>query len=80
MRLIDANSGREVRVGVPFTNINGRLVIDEIEEGIFNARARYRVLQPASLLPLTNDEGWTPLHVRYTHPSFLFEKVAFIPS
>lgn len=80
MRIIDTNTGKELRVGVPFTNVNGTKVITHVEEGLLSARVRYRNLGRSTHLPNRISEGWSPLHVRYTHPAFMFQKVGFFPS
>lgn len=76
MRIIDANTGHEAKIGVPFTNINGTLVLLEVKEGLFSAKGLFR--HPCDN-PRCKDQ-WVPLQVRYTHPGFMLQKVAFIPS
>ncbi len=71
MKIIDANTGIEVKIGVPFDNVDGRLMLIEVDESLFSARALFTV----------NDTyTWVPLVVRYTHPGFFLQKVGFIPS
>jgi hypothetical protein len=60
------------------------VIIDQIEEGLFSAQARVRISEgrPPDQLPM---QGWgshhyVPLIVRYTHPDFFLQKVAFFPS
>ena len=72
MRIIDANTGHEVRIGVPFSNIYGRVTIQAINEGWLTAQA---------LMSIDGEKpAWTPLTVRYLHPRFMFQKVGFINS
>lgn len=77
MRVIDAHSGREVQVGdtigipAPDTK-NAWFKVMEIERGILRARIR-----GISNVP-TLDNTWLPLQVRWTHPSFFLQHVAFI--
>lgn len=76
MKIIDANTGTDVQLGVPFTNINGTMVLLKVDEGLFSAKGLFRH-------PCQNPECpdmWVPLQVRYTHPGFFLEKVGFIPS
>lgn len=71
MRIIDANTGTEVIPGEVFWNINGRMTLLRVEEGTLSAKGLFQWGQK---------KIWVPLKVRYTHPSFFLEKVAFIPS
>jgi hypothetical protein len=80
VRIVDANTGRDLRVGVPFTNLHGRKLIIEVEEGPLRARARVRRIPPSGPGPAIYHESWVPLSVRYTHPRFFLQKVAFFPS
>jgi hypothetical protein len=53
------------------------------EGGLFRARAliqsTYRDYSKDGNALVTTSQ-WVPLTVRFTHPSYLFERVAFIPS
>jgi hypothetical protein len=71
MRIIDANTGTEVTVGQTFRNINGVHRLLAIDEGLLSARAQFES---------SGQVFWLPLRVRYTHPRFFLQKVAFIPS
>lgn len=72
MKIIDANTGHEVKIGRPFHNVVGKVTVKQVDEGWLSARALVQV----------DDEKdrWVPLIVRYTHPGFMFQKVAFLPS
>lgn len=74
MRIINVRDGQEVQVGerllMPAVDgSNTRLVA--VEEHYFSAVGLFD--QDGELLRV-------PLQVRYTHPAFFLEKVAFIPS
>jgi hypothetical protein len=72
VKVIDANTGIELSEGISFDNINGRIDVFKIQPGVFSARALVR-----------RDGGepvWVPLTVRWTHPGFFFQHVAFLPS
>lgn len=75
MRIIDANTGTEVKVGTEFTNVNGRHQLISVREKLLSAEATFVTV---------DDEGvqlvMVPLQVRYMHPSFFLQKVGFIPS
>jgi hypothetical protein len=71
MRIIDANTGTEVEIGRPFRNVDGVVNVLKVDEGIFSAKALVQINQRVIS---------TPLVVRYLHPRFMFQKVAFIPS
>jgi hypothetical protein len=76
MKIIDANTGQEPEIGVPFNNINGTMVLLGVEEGLFSARGLFGHPCDNPNCP----DVWVPLQVRYTHPGFFLQKVAFIPS
>lgn len=84
MKIVDANTGQELSVGRPFSNINGRLMLLATDIGILRGRALVKHIAPAPgpsgpfLSP--GVEIWTPLVVRYTHPAFFLQKVAFLRS
>lgn len=132
MKIIDANTGKIIRIGETFKNINGVMTLLEVEKGFplgwFEAYAIFQVRQIFTPPPLINSidpkriegyvttqgdylrpmggghyqsipveftyviakplPGWgpghefirVPLQVRWTHPSFPFQHVAFIPS
>lgn len=72
MKIIDANTGAQIQPGQTFENINGVQTLLQVKAGLLSARALFR-LENGALV-------WVPLAVRYTHPSFFLQKVAFIPS
>lgn len=72
MTVIDARSGRAVAVGETVRYSEGNAItLLEVRPGLFSASARVR--GPAG-------ETWVPLIVRWTHPSFLLQHVAFLPT
>ena len=77
MRILDARSGIEVVPGKTVVRYpdGDWYLIEALDEGIFSARARVR-----GVLGGKDLKGWQPLRVRYMHPAFLFQKVAFVPS
>ncbi len=84
MKIIDARSGKVVTPGQVVTYGDGeKLKLLEVDEGLFSARAlietTHRDFGQADR-PLVSDRQWVQLAVRFTHPAFLFQHVAFIPS
>jgi len=77
VRVIDANTGFEPKIGDTFTNVLGRHTLLNIQEGFTWARALLRTTYAGSGVTC---DIWVPLRVRYTHPSFFLQKVAFLPS
>lgn len=73
MRVIDARSGREVRVGdvVDYGRGEWWKLLRVEQQGLWEAQA---------LVDGTHGLQRVPLAVRWTHPSFLFQHVAFFPS
>lgn len=71
MRLIDANTGHEPKVGQPFQNVAGTVTVLSVKEGWASASA---------LLDVNGRQYWTTLTVRFLHPGFPFQKVGFINS
>lgn len=87
MIIIDTNTGQELTVGVPFRNIEGTLVILDVEDrGFGKAKVRREVLarnpldQSGGCGYAPGDVRWVPLIVRYTHPGFFLRRVGFYPS
>lgn len=72
MRLVDANTGQDMRVGQPVDNVMGTVVVTAIHGGLFTAVVAYRVDW--------GEPQMTIVPVRYLHPDFLFQRVAFFPS
>jgi hypothetical protein len=82
MRVIDARSGKEMRIGDVVTYGEGeKLRLLDIDEGLLSANA---VVENTYLDIRTNklvtQRSQIPLTVRFMHPGFLFQRVAFIPS
>ncbi len=72
MKVIDANTGQELRVGQTFKNVNGVRTVLKITTG----------LKPVLTIKRheLGDVIEQPLIVRYMHPSYLFQRVAFLNS
>lgn len=86
MKVIDAHSGDEIKVGYtapPWRTheLDGSVSVDRsgqytvlsIEPGFFSASMTVRMLADGSTKKL-------PLMVRWLHPGFLLQHVAFVPS
>lgn len=91
MMIIDAMTGREVRVGGimkrdyrTYDTEKRRYIKDEhegeydwellkVEDRLFSARACIRYLKSGRTV-------WMPLIVRFMHPGFFLQRVAFVPS
>jgi hypothetical protein len=71
VRLIDANTGHEPKVGETFKNVLGFVTVLRVKEGIFSAQA---------LVDVNGEKHWWPLVVRYMHPGFMLQRILFIPS
>jgi hypothetical protein len=71
MKVIDANTGIEVREGMEFDNVDGHIKVIKIHPGIFKAYAT---------LEINGVVQDVELAVRWTHPSFFLQHIAFIPS
>jgi hypothetical protein len=95
MKVIDARSGRELRIGDTVDRGDGeKLTLIDIDEGLFSASAfvewTYRdysesrpldeLAHRRGLAPLVSLRRQIPLQVRFTHPRYFLQKVAFIPS
>ena len=72
MRIIDANTGHEPSIGETYRNVHGDItLLSVVDESLFGARA---------VLKVNGKRVEVPLQVRYTHPAFFLQKIAFIPS
>lgn len=87
VKIIDARSGEVMRPGKTVTYGGGEKlrVIMVDDQGMFRAKAfvqtTYRDYSHADRdPPLVTTTQWVPLAVRFMHPGYLFERVAFIPS
>jgi hypothetical protein len=85
MKVIDAHTGRELKEGdvVPLPGIGSRpdhiiakgwYRIIKIEPGLMKARVFLESSEPRL------HRMWQPLIVRWTHPGFFLQHVAFVPS
>jgi len=84
VKIVDARSGEVMKRGQIVAYGGGeKLKLVEVDEGFFSARAlietTYRDFGKAGQ-PLVTARQWVPLAVRLTHPAFMFQRVAFIPS
>lgn len=84
MRVIDTRSGHEMRLGDTVSYPDGEYVkLLDVDEGLLSANAVveyvYRDFSKPER-PLVRAQRQIPLTVRFTHPSFFLQKVAFIPS
>ena len=95
MKIIDARSGKVMTPGKIVTYDGGEKlrVIDVKEGGLFRARALierthcdYSWTEPrasdqgAVRDPFVTSRQWVLLDVRFMHPAYMFQRVAFIPS
>ena len=82
MKVIDARSGQEARLGVRIDYTDGEWVkVIDVEPGLFSAAATvetcmldYRTGQLRTMVQQV------PLQVRWTHPRYFLQHVAFLPS
>lgn len=88
MKIVDARSGEQMRVGQtikhPHFNHSAKdnyyaadpdwVRLLDVRDKIFNATALLEGRTFGRDIP----RGWYPLTVRFTHPRFLFQRVAFI--
>lgn len=76
MKVIDAYTGQEVLVGqtIP-TPGGGTMTLVDIDVGLFSASATADFKEGARVT-----RRIFPLQVRWTHPRFFLQHVAFIPS
>jgi hypothetical protein len=84
MRVIDARTGSEVAVGQTVEYGDGESVtLIDLAPGILRAAALVKNVfrdHSGPHAPLRESIGWTRLHVRWTHPHFFGQHIAFIPS
>lgn len=82
MKVIDSRSGIELQVGQTVRYPGGEwLRLDGYQAGFFQGRATITstLLEPTSGRLVTATQI-VPLVVRWTHPGFFLQHVAFIPS
>ena len=91
MKLVDARSGQTFNVPALGKRVlaspikiqygDGEFTqIDAVDIGFLTAKALTTVASKDYTGKLSTWTGWSPLSVRYTHPGFPLQKVAFIPS
>ena len=84
MKIIDARSGQEMVVGKTVAYPGGEsLTLLKVKSGLLSARARVRSTTVDYTDPgraLVTRETWIDLAVRWTHPRFLLQHIAFIPT
>ena len=77
MRVIDARSGQEVSVGETIRYAEGDFwTLVDLEHGWTWAHA----LVVGELHGKRFGPSWLPLTVRFTHPGFFLQRVAFAPT
>jgi len=82
MKIIDARSGEELKPGTIVHYLDGGFVeLVSVESGLLSASAmiKRRYFNPMAD-KWVEDTVRTPLHVRWTHPKFFLQHVAFIPT
>ena len=78
MKIIDSRSGAVMTPGKIVVYGGGEKIrVVDVDEGLFSARA---LIATTRRDPLVTSHQWVRLDVRFMHPSYLFERVAFIPS
>ena len=82
MRIVDARSGKEMKLGDRVDYGDGEwLKLVDADVGLFSGEAFLeRCYRHYPSNKLVTDRIQTPLTVRWMHPSFMFRQVAFIPS
>lgn len=85
MKVIDARSGKEMRIGDVVNYPDGEWIrLISVDEGILSATAVIDTSEiaypPGDGRKLVRRTKKIPLGVRYLHPSYMFQKIAFIPS
>ena len=96
VKIIDARSGEVMTPGKIVSYGGGeKLRVIDVEQGLFRARALIETtLRDYSRTesrpsdqgavrdrePLVTSQQWVRLTVRFMHPAYMFERVAFIPS
>ena len=96
MKIIDTRSGEIMTPGkIVFYGGGEKIRVIDVDQGLFSARAliettycdysrpAYRSSDQGTLRerdPLVTSQQWVSLDVRFMHPSYMFQRVAFIPS
>ena len=87
MKVIDARSGTEMHIGDIVDHGDGEsITLLDVKPGWLSAAARVRLVKNDTMMragdswhPVTNT-FWMPLQVRWTHPRFFLQHVAFLAS
>jgi hypothetical protein len=96
VKIIDARSGEIMTLGKIVSYGGGETMrVIDVDEGLFSARALIEttLLDYSRIAQRASDQGvlrerealvttqqWVPLAVRFMHPGYWFQRVAFIPS
>jgi len=95
MKVIDSRSGREMRIGDLVEYPDGESVrLIDVDEGLLSASAIVevtsidwsaahidaRTMRVIGTPPLRRGRHQVPMTVRFLHPNYRFQKVAFLPS
>lgn len=92
MKVIDARSGQEMRIGDTVRYHHGeQLTLVDVDEGLLSCSAMVEhVFRDVTQIPpgvssimnapLVTKRSQIPLQIRLFHPSFFLQRVAFIPS
>lgn len=85
MRVIDARSGQDMKIGETVRYGGGEwLRLIDVDEGLLSANATiehcYRDYGRGVDAGFVTSRAIVPLAVRFLHPSFFLQRVAFIPS
>lgn len=80
MKIIDARSGQEVVIGRRIDYPDGEgITVLHVEPGILSARAEVvSTVLDLGTGRLVTSRDWVPLTVRWTHPRFFLQHVAFL--
>lgn len=81
MKVIDARSGKEMKIGDRVSYPGGESVrLVDVDPGLFSASAVVETTVQMANGALRTMVAQVPLTVCWLHPGFLFQHVAFIPS
>ena len=96
MKIIDSRSGEVMTLGTTVSYGGGEKIrVIDVDEGLFSARAlieityrdhsrtEHRSSDQGAIRerdPLVTSRRWMTLDVRFMHPAYMFQRVAFIPS
>lgn len=88
MKIIDARSGKEIKIGETIVYSDEEYVkLLDVVSGIFKANALVQRKYPLKYktgihtdVGFAENQIWIPLVVRFIHPKYFLQHVAFIPS